>query len=176
MNSDTRNLMEDAELSFKLLEFAIRTMCYSELNKIDAHLFGQELQVNLEEENVCFPAGLFQDQDEIIKVAQMNVGAAFAATAISLDCMLEGRNNLPSNIAALGKLVAAVRNAFTHGVAAPSWFVKPHKEESIDLGFINGPVINLGALNGKEFIYSQLGGFAVWYRVKHEMLSYISST
>lgn len=175
MNDDTRNLIEDTELSFKLFEFAVRIMCYSELNKIDGSAFGQELQLNLEDENVCFSGGLFEEQNEIVKVAQMNVGAAFAATAISLHRVLEGRNNSPANIVALGTLVVAVRNAFAHGMAAPTWFVKPHKAESVDLSFINGPVVDLGELNGKAFEYSQFGGLAVWYRVKNATLAYISS-
>lgn len=168
-------LLENVELSFKLYEFSIRTMCYSELNKIDPDVFGQELQINLDEENICFSDDLFKDKNEIIKISQMNVGATFAATAICLDCLLEGKKDTPSNIVSAGKIVSAVRNAFSHGIASPAWFIKPHRKESIDLSFVNGPVIDLGALNGKDFDYSQLGGMAVWYRLKDEIVSHIKN-
>ncbi len=169
-------LLEDVELSFKLFEFSIRTMCYAELEGIDSEVFGRELQINLDEENICFSDDSFKDKNEIIRVSQMNVGAAFAATAISLNCLLEGKNDIPTNIVSAGKIVSAVRNAFSHGVASPTWFIKPHRVESIDLGFLNGPVIDLGALNGKGFDYSHVGGVAIWYNLKDEIVSYIKNT
>jgi len=169
-------LLEDVELSFKLFEFAIRAMCYSELNNIDSKVFGRELQLNLEEENICFSDDTFKDENEIIKASQMNVGAAFSATAISLDRLMEGKKDMPSNVEAACKVVSAVRNAFSHGIASPSWFVKHHKVETVDLVFINGPVVDLGALNGNPFDYGNIGGLAVWYRLKNEIVRYAKCT
>ena len=40
MPSQKSELIKDIELSFNLLEFSTRTMCYAELGKIDAELFG----------------------------------------------------------------------------------------------------------------------------------------
>ncbi len=164
------DLVEDVELAFKLFEFSIRSMCYAEMDKIDAKLFGQDLQLNLEQENVFYPMGSFQSNEEIIKVAQMAVGSAFGATAICLDFLLVSMTSTSAQVATLKSLIGAVRNAFSHRVAAPTWYVKPHKIEVLDLSFIQGPSVDLRALNGSIFDYAHIGGLAVWYRVKSYVL------
>lgn len=170
------DLVEDVQLSFKLLELSIRTMCYAELEKIDLEVFGRDLQLNLEEENVAFPAGCFVDLGEVIRGSQMAVSTAFGATAICLDCLLEVVDTSTKELAALRSLVAAVRNAFSHGIAAPQWYIKPHRYEHIDLGFIRGPSIDLKSLHGEPFDYSQVGGLALWYRVKDYVVSVAQGT
>lgn len=164
-------LIEDVELSFKLFEFSVRTMCYAELEKIDSDLFGQYLQLNLPQENVAFSGGVFQDENEIVKVSQMAVSTAFGSTAICLDCLLEKNVSDSPKIITIKSLISAVRNAFSHGIAAPNWYVKPHKYEKLDLSFIAGPVVNLEQLNGSAFDYSQIGGLAVWYRAKEFIIA-----
>ena len=172
MDESVQNLIEDVELSFKLFEFSVRTMCYAELEKFDHHLFGQDLQLNLPEENVAFSSKDFQEIEEIIKVSQMSVGAAFGSTAICLDCLLENNVTSETNIKSAKSLISAIRNAFTHGIAAPKWYVKTHNFQEIDLSFINGPVVDLEHLNKQLFNYSQIGGLAVWYRLKEYVLAY----
>jgi hypothetical protein len=169
--SQDSELIQDAELSFKLLEFSIRTMCYAELGKIDTVLFGQDLQINLEEENLLYRQGEFSDFGKIILASKMSIGAAFAATAISLDCVLEKYRSENQNIETIKKLIQAVRNAFSHGIANPVWYVKPHKREILDLNFICAPTIDLGALNGNTFKSSDIGGYAAWYRAKTYVLT-----
>ncbi len=176
MNDTTVELLEDVELSYKLFEFSVRTMCYAELDEINVETFGRDLQLNLEEENISFRDDLFKNNDEIVKASQMAVSTAFGATAICLDCSLENIKDLNENLTILKALIQAVRNAFSHGIAAPYWYVKPHKREILDLAFINGPVINLGELDGQPFNYSQLGGLAVWLRVKEYVVKQVSST
>jgi hypothetical protein len=165
------NLVEDVELSFRLFEFSIRTMCYAELKKFDSELFGQQIQLNLPEENVFFSNREFQNTSEIIKASQMAVGAAFGATAICLDCLLKKYISGGIEILTIKSLVAAVRNAFSHGIAAPSWYVKSHKYEKLSLLFVGGPEVDLAKLNGKSFEYSQIGGLALWFRVKDYVLA-----
>ena len=164
-------LVEDAELSFKLFEFTIRTMCYAELERFDVELFGQDLQLNLEKENVAYPAGEFTSSENVIRVSQMAVSTAFGATAICLDCILENSQSNSTDITILKSLISAVRNAFSHGIAAPKWYIKPHKYEILDLAFVGGPRIDLEILNGQRFEYSQIGGLAVWNRVKEYVVS-----
>jgi hypothetical protein len=176
VNDTTVELLEDVELSYKLFEFSVRTMCYAELDEINVEVFGRDLQLNLEEENVSFRDDLFKNNDEIVKASQMAVSTAFGATAICLDCSLEYRKGLGENLTILKALIQAVRNAFSHGIAAPCWYVKPHKREILDLAFINGPVINLEELDGQPFNYSQLGGLAVWFRIKDYVVKQVSST
>lgn len=175
MTTQDSELIEDAELSFKLLEFSIRTMCYAELGKIDAVLFGQDLQINLEEENLVYRQGEFSDLENITLVSKMSIGAAFAATAISLDCVLEKHKSENPNVETIKKLIQAVRNAFSHGIANPVWYVKPHKREILDLKFMCAPTVDLGALNGNVFKCSDIGGFAAWYRAKAYVLAALSA-
>lgn len=166
MATHDSGLIEDVERSFKLLEFSIRAMCYCELGEINAVLFGQNLRLRLEEEDVFYCQGEFSDPDSIILASQMSVGAAFAATAISLDCALEKCKSENQNLAAVKKLIHAVRNSFSHGIANPVWYVKEHKREILDLTFMRAPAVDLGALNGNAFKYSDIGGLAAWYRAK----------
>lgn len=159
-------LIEDVELSYKLFEFAIRTMFYAELEFFDVERFGCDVQLNLPEENVAYRVGNFTSNDAITKASWMSVGVAFGSTAICLDCLLENVASTNPNLQVSKSLIAAVRNAFSHGIAAPRWHIKPHKIEVIDLSFIDAPKIDLSVLNGQVFDYSQIGGLAVWYRLK----------
>ncbi len=169
-------LIEDIELSFRLFEFSVRTMCYAEPNKFDINLFGKDLQLNLENENVSYPSGGFVSEKDIVMASQMAVGAAFGSTAICLDRALENYSSNEPDIKTLMSLIAAVRNAFSHGIAAPAWYVKEHKREELNLNFVQGPIVNLDALNGQLIEYEQKGGLAVWYRIKNYVISEISST
>lgn len=164
------NLIEDVELSFRLFEFSIRSMCYAELKKFDEQVFSRDLVLKLKPENIVYPAGSFQSHEEIIKAAQMAVGSSFGATAICLDFLLESISSQSAQISTLKSLVGAVRNAFSHRVAEPAWYVKPHRIEILDLSFIQGPSVDLAALNGSIFDYAQIGGLAAWYRVKTYVL------
>ncbi|EPS0664156.1 hypothetical protein ACEV8V_25100 [Vibrio parahaemolyticus] len=165
-----QELIQDVEISFEVFEHAIRTMCYSELEAFDVDLFGQDLQLNLEE-NLQFPKGKFTTHAEIIRTAQMSVSLSFAATSIAMDCLLEQVHATEIDLIAAKEVIKAVRNAFSHGIAAPTWFVKPHKFAKYDLAFVSGPIVDLEVLNQKVFDYSQVGGLAVWYRLKEYVLS-----
>jgi len=165
-----QELIEDVELAFKLYEFSIRTMCYAELEYFDVERFGRDLGLDFKQENVLYGKGQFANVSEIIQASQMAVGTAFGATAICLDCLLENSGSVEPNLKVIKSLVSAVRNAFSHGIAAPRWFIKPHKVEVLDLSFISGPKIDLASLNGEIFDYAQIGGLAVWYRVKEYVL------
>jgi len=169
-------LIHDVELSFKLFEFSVRTMCFAELGEINSEIFGRELQLNFEVENFSFSEGRFTKQEEIICASQMAVSAAFAATATCLDCALENHEASSSELKILKSLISAVRNAFAHGIAAPRWYIKKHKYEILNLNFILGPEISLESLNGEPFDYSQIGGLALWYRVKNEVVHALSNT
>lgn len=176
VNDVNVELLEDVELSFKLFEFSVRTMCYAELDEVNVEIFGRDLQLILEEENISFSDGSFTNNSEIVKVSQMAVSIAFGGTAICLDCSLEHIKELDEKLTILKSLIKAVRNAFSHGIAAPRWYLKAHKREILDLAFIDGPVINLEELNDQPFDYSQLGGLAVWYRIKEYVAEQVSNT
>lgn len=164
-----QELIQDVEISFEVFEHAIRSMCYSELDAFDVDLFGQDLQLNLEE-NLQFPKGKFTTHADIIRTAQISVSISFAATSIAMDRLLEHVHTTEVDSNAAKEVIKAVRNAFSHGIAAPTWFVKPHKFAKHDLGFISGPIVDLEVLNQTAFDYSQIGGVAVWYRLKEYVL------
>lgn len=50
----------------------------------------------------------------------MAVGAAFGSTAIGLDCLLERISLSIPELKPLKSIIGAVRNAFSHGIAAPT--------------------------------------------------------
>lgn len=162
---------EDVYLAFQLFEFSIRTMSYAELEEIDTEIFGRELHLNLQRENVVYSNDTFKSKDEIIKFSQMAVGSAFGATAICLDVLLENIEPKNSIMSDLKDLISAVRNAFSHGIANPIWYVKKHKLKVIDLSLFNGPIVDLASLNNQPFEYLQIGGLATWYKIKNYVIS-----
>lgn len=174
-NPQSSQLLEDVELSFKLFEYSIRSMCYAELGEIRSEIFGRDLQLNQDEENVVFPEGEFANAESIVRASYMAVGAAFGSTAICLDCLLQAGKFSSQEMKAGGSLISAVRNAFSHGIAAPRWYVKQHKFEVLNLEFIGGPAVDLEALNGQEFSYSHIGGLAVWFRLKQSVIDAVEN-
>lgn len=176
MEINESHLLQDIDLSFRLFEFCIRTMCYAERGDFNIELFCQDIQLNFEEGNVAYNNDLFKSSEDIILASQMSVGAAFGSTAICLDKALGKEKSDCANFQAIKKFIGQVRNAFAHSIAAPSWYVKSHNLEAIDLSFISGPTIDLNELNGCEFEYSQIGGLEFWYKVKDYATKQISDT
>jgi len=101
----------------------------------------------------------------------MAVGSAFGAATICLDRLVERIDTRRIEIAALKPLVAAVRNAFSHGIAAPRWYVKSPRFERVDLYSLRGPQVDREALKVGSFDYSKIGGPTLWYRAKDYIVS-----
>ena len=165
---------QDVEFAFRVLEFAIRTMCYFELGEIDVARFGQHTTIRLEEENVNFDDEYFVSQDNAILVSQLNVGAAFGVSAIALDNFFETvrthrhpSSDEPTEV--LWALVYAVRNAFAHGIANPLWVIKKNHQRILNIPLQETEIIvDLAKLNGSEFAYAHIGGFANWTKIKDQ--------
>ena len=173
--------LNDVEHAFRLLEFSIRVLTYFELKKVDLNLFGQDTTILLNEENITFNDGHFSSGEQAELAAKTAVGASFGASAMALDNLFEatGRNRDPASddeLYLLWTLVYAVRNAFAHGIANPRWFVKGKYQREIEISIAGRKTaINLAALDGHEFVYAQIGGFANWLHVKDRVLALVRS-
>lgn len=173
---------QDVDFAFYLLEFSIRTMCYLELEKVDIALFGQEITILLEQENVSFDSQFFSSKENAILISHMNVGAAFGASAIALDNLFEaaiGQRDPSSRkqVNMLWALIYAVRNAFAHGIANPKWVIKGGYRRKLRIHLENKElIVDLAALDHVNFDYSHIGGFANWLKIKERSYELLKSS
>ncbi|MCC7167678.1 MAG: hypothetical protein IT565_08905 [Rhodospirillales bacterium] len=171
--------LKDAEHAFRLLEFSIRVLKYLELPEVDFDLFGEEMTILLEQENITFNDGYFTSATNAKQTAGIAVGANFGATAIALDNLFEAtgrQRNLDSTAEfdTLWALIYAVRNAFAHGIANPTWNVKESRRRKINIALAgNNTVVDLAALHDCAFEYTQIGGFGNWLRIKDRAFALI---
>ena len=173
---------EDVEFAFRLLEFAIRTMCYFELGKVDIGLFGQNTIILDENGNINFNGNYFSSKDNAVIVSQINVGAAFGASAIQLNKFFEtaGTKRNPDSddlVSTLSCLVYAVRNAFAHEIADPKWKIDKKYRKKLNIELEGDKItIALDTLHGCEFKYEQIGGLGNWYKIKNESLKLLEAS
>jgi hypothetical protein len=83
--SKMREVIEDVEIGFRQLEFAIKLLSYAELGKINPTDFDTDHLVQLSAGDLHFPSVNFQSADALIRAAQINVVTAFSATTLVLD-------------------------------------------------------------------------------------------
>jgi hypothetical protein len=172
---------QDIECAFRVLEFAIRTMCYFEVGKVDIASFGSDIGILLEQENAGFSDDYFLSMDNAVIVSHMNVGAAFGTTAIALAKLFEkarARRDFSSDEAtySLWCLVYAIRNAFAHEIGNPRWVVKEKYRRKLRIALGNGEIeVDLAKLNGQNFDYDHIGGFANWQKIKDESFKLLSA-
>ena len=174
--------LKDVDHAFRHLEFAIRLMCYCELDHLDREKFDTDVSILLERENVSFPSGTFTDTQATIPAAQALVGVCFGVTAIVLDVAFDvaGLKNKPSSrldADELRTLVRMVRCAFAHNPAMPIWEARG-SDYSRHLSFTVGDAsvsVDLASLHEQPFEYDQIGGFGSWLRVRAAAVSLISA-
>ncbi len=172
----------DVEQAFKQLEFAIKLMCYCELGHLDKEKFDSDVTILLDEENVGFPDGSFQSNQEVITASQINVGTCFGVSAIVLDAAFEAakieRNpNSRDPKDELRTLVYMVRCAFAHNLAKPCWEARGDFARDIQLNLGESDLcVDMEALNGNDFEYSHIGGFANWYKIREMAVRVIKDT
>ena len=174
--------LSDVEHAFKQLEFAIKLMCYCERGDLDKKKFDSDVTIQLDEENVEFPDGSFQSDQEVVTASQINVGICFGVSAIVLDAAFEvakiGRNpNSRDPKDELRTLVYMVRCAFAHNPAKPCWDARGEFARIIQLNLgENDLSINMVALHGNDFDYPDIGGFANWYKIQENAVRAIKDT
>ena len=172
----------DVEQAFKQLEFAIKLMCYCERGDLDKKKFDSDVTIQLDEENVEFPDGSFQSDQEVVTASHINVSICFGVSAIVMDAAFElakiGRNpNSRDPKDELRTLVYMVRCAFAHNPAKPCWEARGDFARNIQLNLgENGLSIDMVALHGNDFDYSHIGGFANWYAIREEAVRTIKDT
>jgi len=173
----------DVEQAFRQLEFAIKLMCYCELDHLDRVVFDSDLTLRFENENVGFPTGNFATLESVVLASQIQVGVSFGASAIVLDTAynaagtrLSQQSRLPADD--LRAFVYMVRCAFSHKIAAPRWDMRgPDFAREFSLPLEDSiAIVNLSELNGEIFDYDHIGGFAQWLKVKTAVLQAIAGT
>jgi hypothetical protein len=165
--------MEDVEIGFRQLEFAIKLLSYCELDNIKPADFDTDHLVMLEGGSLRFQSGNFSTADDINRAASVAVLLAFSGTVLILDKAFEVAGIKPDpaaldNIVRLRTLVYMLRCAQAHGPADPQWEVRGKYicTLNVDLDGIVVP-LDLAALNGQPFIIDQIGGYQNWYRIRN---------
>ena len=172
----------DVEQAFKQLEFAIKLMCYCERGDLDKEKFDSDVTILLDEENVGFPDGSFQSDQEVVTASQINVGICFGVSAIVLDAAFEAAKIKPNPNSRdpndeLRTLVYMVRCAFAHKFANPCWEARRNYARNIELNLEESDLfIDMEALNGNDFEYSHIGGFSNWYKIREMAVRVIKDT
>jgi hypothetical protein len=168
-----REAIEDVEIGFRQLEFAIKLLSYIELGKINPAEFDTDHLVRLGTGYLHFPSVNFQSEDALIRAASINVIMAFSATTLVLDQAFDAigmKYNFQATDDAgkLRLLVYMVRCAYAHGVAHPLWNVT-NKNAGIPTINVEGQTITLDLprLHGQVFDVSQIGGYENWYRIRN---------
>lgn len=173
--------ISDVEHAFRQLEFSIKLMCYSELGHIDLAKFDSDVTIILEKENIGFNTGSFQSTDDVVLASQINVGICFGVSAIVLDAAfasagIKGKPESRDQVDELRTLVYMVRCAFAHNIAYPQWEARGPYSRKLELCLEPTPLsIDLEHLNGQDFEYSQIGGFANWYKIRDLSLQRIKN-
>lgn len=176
-----KQALEDEETAFLQVEFALRLLIYCERGKIHLEEF-QESHTHdfLKQTNLRLVSlGEFDDTDKIIKAANTSMLLALAGSALALDqaCEAAGIKPCPESNChrkELRTLVYMIRCAFAHSIIAPKWEVKGKYKRKITLKvdpFTPETPIDLSELDGKPFDYSQIGGYRVWYYIRHYLVS-----
>ena len=80
-----REAIEDVEIGFRQLEFAIKLLSYIELGKINPVDLDTAHLVQLGIANLHLPSVNFQTTDALVRAAQINLIIAFSATTLVLD-------------------------------------------------------------------------------------------
>ena len=165
--------IDDVEIGFRQLEFAIKLLSYIELGKINPADFDTDQLVQLSAGNLHFPSVNFQSMDALIRAASLNVVIAFSATTLVLDQAFDATGIKPDfrrsdDDGKLRLLVYMVRCAYAHGVAYPRWSVTNKKAGVLTVN-VEGQTIklDLARLHGQVFEINQIGGYENWYRIRN---------
>jgi hypothetical protein len=80
-----KNALDDVDIAFRQLEFAVKLLSFCELGNIKPSDFDTDHIVLLGRERLNFPRGKFNDADSIIRAAGTSVLIAFSASVLVLD-------------------------------------------------------------------------------------------
>lgn len=178
--TDLQLALQDVDIAFRQLEFAIKLLTHCELGKIDADDFDTDHSAQLAQGTISFPKGPFSDQASLVRGASIGVLIAFAATSLVLDTAFQVAGINPSlhsqdNTVRLRTLVSMVRNCMAHGLAAPAWRVNAQFHGLFTVTAGNVAIsLDIAALNGQPFDVDQIGGYPAWYSVRDAALAILT--
>jgi hypothetical protein len=164
--------LEDIEIPFRQLEFAIKLLSFCGLRNINPKDFDTDHVLSLEGGNLNFPLGQFSDQDSLNRAASISVLLAFSASVLVLDKGFEVIGIAPNpeatdNVGKLRALIYMVRCAQAHGIADPHWEVRGKFARSMTVDLAGAQILlDQAALHGRRFHIDQLGGYENWYRIR----------
>ncbi len=174
--------IQDVEYAFTQLEFAIRLMCYCELDHLDREKFDNDITIRLKKENAGFLGGNFVNLESTVTASQMLVGTSFGVSAIVLDAAYEAADikrdlKFRTQESDLRLLVYMVRCAFAHNMAAPKWDARgPDFMREFNLPIDGSLIIDLTSVNEVSFEYEHIGGFTNWYKIKSAVVRAVRGT
>jgi hypothetical protein len=126
--------LENVEIAFLQLEFAIKLMNHVELDKLDPRRFDEgEHIVDLGAERLEFRRAHFDTKDKLGAATEVCFKIALGASALALDEAFKAagfdarHTEAKDNVGRLCILVYMVRCAYAHGVAEPRWEVTKGK-------------------------------------------------
>ncbi len=169
---EIQEALEDIEIAFRQLEFAIKLLSFCELGNINPEDFDTDHVVLLEGGNLHFPTGQFTDQDSLNRAASISVLLAFSASVLVLDKGFEviGVPRDPEandDLGTLRTLIYMVRCAQAHSIADPRWEARGKFARSITVDLGEAQIsLDLQAMHGQRFHIDQLGGYENWYRIR----------
>lgn len=173
MKNTVTEALSDVKNAFLYLEFAIRLMCYCELDHLDLTNLDTDMAILFERENVGFSSGSFATKEVVVSTSKALVGIAFGTSAMVLDAAFDvaGLKRNPHSRQPedeLRTLVYMVRCAFAHNPALPLWHARGNEYARMLRLSVDGEniSIDLKSLHEQPFEYNQIGGFAMWLRIR----------
>ena len=174
--------LEDIDIAFRQLEFAIKMLSFCELGKINPSDFDTDHLVILDGGNLSLPSGHFADNDSITRAAGIGVLIAFSATALVLDKAFEIKGVKPDpedadDVRQLRTLIYMVRCAQAHGIADARWNATGKYRRTLNFDFDGVPMsLDLRTLNETPFDIDQIGGYLNWYRIRDSAVRALTMT
>jgi hypothetical protein len=165
--------LEDVEIAFRQLEFAIKLLSYCELGNIKPEDFDTDHLVMLEGGSLRFPTGNFSAPDDLNRAASVSVLLAFSASVLVLDKAFEvaGIKANPEASDIIGRLrtlVYMLRCAQAHGLADPRWEVRGKYKRTLAVDLEGTSLtLDLATLDGEPFVIDQIGGYGNWYCIRN---------
>jgi hypothetical protein len=175
-----KNALDDVDIVFRQLEFAIKLLSYCELGSIQPSDFDTDHLIILGTQRLKFPRGKFNDAHSIIKAAGISVLIAFSASVLVLDDAFQAAGIKPDpeavdNDGQLRALIYMARCAHAHGMAEPRWEVRGKYSRTLSVKLGGTSIfIDPKTLHGQDFVIDQLGGYANWYRIRDAAVRLLS--
>jgi hypothetical protein len=163
--------LQELDIAFRQLEFAVRLLSYCELGHVKPSDFDTDHLTQLPNGNLHFPSGNYSDKESICRAASVNVIMAFSTSVLALDQAFDAFGIRPDaeaadNITRLRTLVYMVRCAYAHRIADPRWEVRGKFRRTLVVT-LSGQTLSLDleALDGAGFDIDFIGGYVGWYQI-----------